>query len=82
MTSIGRVVPPAVGLEMDCRNSYPIVTGAPYSKGSSRVATAPKLEVQDKDRVNNSRRITKVKPNIIKLEALRNYCSRKSWLSK
>jgi len=33
------------------------VTGAPYREVNSKVATAPKLKVEDKDRVNNSRRI-------------------------
>jgi len=33
------------------------------------VATAPKLKVEDKDRVNNSRRIKMVKLNIVKLKA-------------
>jgi len=33
------------------------VTGAPYREMISKVATAPKLKVEDKDRVINSRRI-------------------------
>jgi len=33
------------------------VTGAPYREVNSKVATAPKLKVEDNDRVNNSRRI-------------------------
>ena len=33
------------------------VTGAPYREVNSKVATAPKLKVEDKDRANNSRRI-------------------------
>ena len=50
MTLIGRVFPPAVVLEMHCRDSYPIdsVTGAPYREVNSKVATAPKLNVEDK----------------------------------
>ena len=46
--------------------------GAPYRVVNSKVATAPKLKVEDKDRVNNSRRIKTVKLNIIKLNALLN----------
>jgi len=45
------------------------VTGAPYREVNSKVATAPKLKVEDKDRVNNSRRIKTVKLNIVKLKA-------------
>jgi len=52
------------------------VTGAPYSEVNSQVATAPKLKVEDKDRVNNSRRIKTVKLNIVKLKALLNKFSR------
>ena len=44
------------------------VTGAPYREVNSKVATAPKLKVEDKDRVNNSRRIRRVKLNIVKLK--------------
>ena len=40
------------------------------------VATAPKLKVEDKDRVNNSQRIKTVKLNIIKLKASLNRFSR------
>ena len=36
---------------------------------NSKVATVPKLKVEDKDRVNNSRRIKTVKLNIVKLKA-------------
>jgi len=46
------------------------VTGAPYREVNSKVATTPKLKVEDKDRVNNSRRIKTVKLNIVKLKAL------------
>ena len=45
------------------------VTGAPYREVNSKVATAPKFKVEDKDRVNNSRIIKTVKLNIVKLEA-------------
>jgi len=45
------------------------VTGAPYKEVNSKVATASKLKVEDKDIVNNSRRIKTVKLNIIKLKA-------------
>jgi len=45
------------------------VTGAPYREVNSKVATAPKLKAEDKDRENNSRRIKTVKLNIVKLEA-------------
>jgi len=45
------------------------VTGAPYREVNSKVATAPKLKVEDKDRVNNSQRIKTVKLNIVKLKA-------------
>jgi len=45
------------------------VMGAPYREVNSKVATAPKLQVEDKDRVNNSRRIKMVKFNIVKLKA-------------
>jgi len=59
------------------------VTGAPYREVNSKVATAPKLKVEDKDRVNNSKRIKTVKLNIVKLKAsLNKFFSRKSWLSK
>ena len=59
------------------------VMGAPYREVNSKVATAPKLKVEDKDRVNNSQRIKMVKLNIIKLKASLNKFSRgKSWLSK
>jgi len=52
------------------------VTGAPYREVNSRVATAPKLKVEDKDRVNNSRRIKTLKLNIVKLKASLNKFSR------
>jgi len=45
------------------------VTGAPYREMNSKVATAPKLKVEDKGRVNNSQGIKRVKLNIIKLKA-------------
>ena len=48
---------------------YLVVTGAHYREVNSKVATAPKLKVEDKDRVNNSRRIKTVKLNIVKLKA-------------
>jgi len=48
------------------------VTGAFYREVNSEIATAPKLKLEDKDRVNNSRRIKMVKLNIVKLEALLN----------
>ena len=54
----------------------PTVTGAPYREVNSKVATAPKLKVEDKDRVNNSRRIKTVKLNIVKLKASLNKFSR------
>jgi len=50
-------------------DSRPTVTGAPYREVNSKVATVPKLKAEDKDRVNNSRRIKTVKLNIVKLEA-------------
>jgi len=57
--------------------------GEPYREVNCKVATAPKLKVEDKDRVNNSRRIKTVKVNIVKLKAsLNKFFSRKSWLSK
>jgi len=37
------------------RLRYPGVMGAPYREVNSKVATAPKLKVEDKDRVNNSK---------------------------
>jgi len=40
------------------------------------VATAPKLKVEDKDRVNNLGRIKAVKLNIVKLKASLNKFSR------
>jgi len=52
------------------------VMGAPYREVNSKVATAPKLKVEDKDRVNNSRRIKTVKLNIVKLKASLNKFSR------
>jgi len=59
------------------------VTGAPYREVNSKVATVPKLKVEDKNRVNNSRRIKTGKLNIVKLEASLNLVlSRKGWLSK
>jgi len=49
--------------------------GAPYREVNSKVATAPKLKVEDKDRVNNSRRIKMVKLNIVKMKAsLNKFC--------
>jgi len=42
---------------------------------NSKVATAPTLKVEDKDRVNNLRRIKAVKLNIVKLKALLNKIS-------
>jgi len=45
------------------------VTEALYREVNSKVATAPKLKVEDKGRVNNSRRIKTVKLNIVKLKA-------------
>ena len=36
---------------------------------NSKVVTAPKLKAEDKDRVNNSRKIKTVKLNMVKLEA-------------
>ena len=54
----------------------PPVTGAPYREVNSKVATAPKLKVEDKDRVNNWRRIKTVKLNIVKLKASLNKFSR------
>jgi len=53
-----------------------IVTGALYREVNSKVATTPKLKVEDKDRVNNSRSIKSVKLNIVKLKASLNYFSR------
>jgi len=50
----------------------PCVMGAPYSEVYSKVATSPKLKVEDKDRVNDSPRIKTVKLNIVKLKASRN----------
>jgi len=44
---------------------------------NSKVATVPKLKVEDKDRVNNSRRIKVVKLKIIKLKASLNKFSRR-----
>ena len=46
-----------------------VVTRVPYRELNSKVATTPKLKSEDKDRVNNLRRIKKVKLNIVKLEA-------------
>jgi len=50
--------------------------GAPYREVNSKVATAQKLKVEDKDRANNSRRIKTVKLNIPKLKASLNKFSR------
>jgi len=41
------------------------VTGAHYREVNSKVATAPKLKVEGKDRVNNSQRIKRL--NLISL---------------
>ena len=60
----------------DAGGEYTGVTGAPYREVNSKVATAPKLKVEDKDRVNNSRRIKKVKLNSVKLKASLNKFSR------
>ena len=49
-----------------------IVMGVPSREVNSEVVTIPRLKVEDKDRVNNSRRIKTVKLNIIKLNALLN----------
>jgi len=46
-----------------------IVTGAPHREVYSKVATAPKLKIEDNDRVNNSSRIKTVILNIVKLKA-------------
>jgi len=54
--------------------------GAPYKEVNSKVATAPKLKVEDKDRVNNSRRIKAVKLNMVKLKASLNKFSRGTWV--
>jgi len=45
------------------------VMGAPCREVNSKVATAPKFKVKDKDRVNNSQGIKMVKLNIIKVKA-------------
>jgi len=52
------------------------VTRAPYREENSKVVTAPKLKVENKDRANNSRRIKTVKLNIVKLKASLNKFSR------
>jgi len=44
----------------------------PYIEVNSKVATASKLKVEDKHRVNNSRRIKTVKLNTVMLKALLN----------
>jgi len=36
------------------QSRLPMCNGAPYREVNSKVATAPKLKVEDKDRVNNS----------------------------
>ena len=43
---------------------------------NSKVATAPKLKVEDKGKVINSGRIKTVNLKIVKLEALHNWFSR------
>jgi len=53
-----------------------VVTGAHYREVNCKIATAPKLKVEDKDRVNNSRRIKTVKLNIVKVKASLNKLSR------
>jgi len=53
----------------DCKLT---VMGVPYREVNSKVATVPKLKVEDKDRVINSRSIKTVKLNIVKLKASRN----------
>ena len=55
---------------------HQVVKGAPYREVNSKVATAPKLKVDDKDRVNNARIIKTVKLNIVKLKASLNKFSR------
>jgi len=43
--------------------------GSEYRKVKCKFVTAPNLNVEDKDIVNNSRRIKMVKINIVKLKA-------------
>ena len=50
--------------------------GVSYREVNTKVATAPKLKVEDKDRVNNSRRIKTVKLHIVKPKASLNKFSR------
>jgi len=57
------------------------VMGAPYREVNSKVATTPKLKVEDRDKVDNSPRMKMVKLNIVKLKASRKLVLlRKSWL--
>ena len=63
---------PALSEITEITEGSPLVRGAPYCVFNSMVATAPKLKVEDKDRVNNLRRIKMVQLNIVKLEALLN----------
>ena len=70
-----------VNTDISLQDRYPMgsgysVTGAPYREVNSKVATTPKIKVEDKDRVNNSRRIKTVKLNIVKLKASLNKFSR------
>jgi len=53
-------------------NGPECLSGLGDKEVNTKVATAPKLKVEDKDRVNNSRKIKMVKLNIVKLEALLN----------
>jgi len=65
-------VPKVDGTLQLCVDYRGFVTGALYREVNSKVATAPKLKVKDKDKVNNSRRIKAVKLTMIKWKALLN----------
>jgi len=53
----------------NCHDASQRVTGAHYKEVNCKIAAAPKLKKEDKDIVNNSRRIKTVKLNIVKLKA-------------
>ena len=67
------------GLEKGCLVS---VTGAPYREVNTTVVTAPKLKVEDKNKVNNLQRIKTVKLNILRLKASLNRSSQGKFFIK
>jgi len=75
-TLVGATLKTWNGVSPTGKLALSFVTWAPYREVNSKVATSPKLKVEDKDRVINSRRIKTVKLNIVKLKASLNKFSR------